>query len=70
MYLMNTGPNIFFVVKKLRHVYPMIAEHAMRYLKGTVEYGLKYEANRKINLERYVDLYWAGSAIDRKRTSR
>ena len=30
-----------------------------------VDYGLKYEANQKINLEGYVDLDWAGNAIDR-----
>ena len=36
---------------------------------GTVDYGLKYEANQKINLEGYVDSNWASSTIDRKRTS-
>ena len=41
----------------------------MRYLKGTVDYGIKYEVNQKINLEGYFDLDWAGSAIDRKGTS-
>ena len=30
----------------------------MRYLKGTVDYGLKYETNQKINLEGYEDSYW------------
>ena len=45
------------------------AKHILRYLKGTVDYGLKYEANQKINLEGYVDSDWAGSAIDRKSTS-
>ena len=38
-------------------------------LKGTVDYGLKYDANQKINLEGYVDLDWVSSAIDRKSTS-
>ena len=42
----------------------------MWYLKGTIDYGLKYEANPKINLEGYEDSYWAGSAIDRKNTLR
>ena len=42
----------------------------LMYLKGTVECGLKYDTNQKINLEGYVDSYWAGSAIDRKSTSR
>ena len=38
--------------------------------EGTVEYGIKYEANKNINLEGYVDSYWEGSAIDRKSTLR
>ena len=41
----------------------------MRYLKGTVEYGLNYDTNLKINLEGYVDSDWEGNAIDRKSTS-
>ena len=48
----------------------MVAKHVVRYLKGTVEYVLKYDANQKINLEGYVDSYCADSAIDRKSTSR
>ena len=47
----------------LRHVHLIAAKHILRYLKGTVDYVLKYEVNQKINLEGYVDLYWAGSAI-------
>ena len=46
----------------------MVAKHVVRYLKGTVEYGTKYDTNLKINLEGYVDSDWAGSAIDRKST--
>ena len=42
----------------------------MRYLKGTVEYGIKYDTNQNINLEGYVDSYSVESSIDRKRTSR
>ena len=48
----------------------MFAKHAVRYLKGTVDYGIKYEENYNINLEGYVDSDWAGSAFDRKSTSR
>ena len=69
IYLTNTRPDIFFALNTLRHVHLMIAKHAVRYLKGTIDYGLKYNANQKINLEGYVDLYWAGSSIDRKSTS-
>ena len=70
MYLMNTRPNIFFVVNTLRHVHLMIAKHALRYLKGTFYYAIKYEANQNINLEGYVDSDWESSAIDRKRNLR
>ena len=41
IYLMNTRPDNCFVVNTLRHVHLMVAKHAMRYLKGTIEYGIK-----------------------------
>ena len=44
----------------------MVEKHVVRYLKGTVEYGLKYEVNKNINLKGYVDSDWVGNAIDRK----
>ena len=47
----------------------MVEKHEVKYLKGIVEYGLKYEVNQKINLEGYVDSDWVGSSIDRKSTS-
>ena len=75
MYLVNMRLDIFFAVNTLSqfltdpgHVHLIDAKHILSYLEGTVNYGLKYEANQKINLEGYVDLDWAGSAIDRKRT--
>ena len=72
---MNTRPYICFFVNTLsqflidpRHVHLIVAKHILRYLRGTVDYGLKYEANQNINLEVYVDSDWVGSAIDRKST--
>ena len=62
--LMYLRRDICFAVNKLRHVHLMVAKHA----GGTVDYGLKYDANQKINLEGYVDSYCAGSAINRKST--
>ena len=70
MYLTNMRLDICFAMNTLRRVHLMVAKNAVRYLKGAVEYGLKYDMNQKINLEGYVDSYWVGSAIDRKRTSR
>ena len=76
MYLTNTRPDICFAVNTLslyltdpRSVHLIAAKHILRYLKGTIDYGLKYDANQKTNLEGYVDLDWAGNAIDRKSTS-
>ena len=73
---MNTRPDICFAVNTLsqfltdlRHVHLISTKHILRYLRGIIDYGLKYEANQKINLEGYVDSDWAGSAIDRKSTS-
>ena len=52
----------------LRHAHLITAKHILRYLKGTVDYGLKYEENKN-NLEGFVDSYWVVNAINRKRTS-
>ena len=77
MYLTNTRPDICFAVNTLiqyltdpRSVHLIAAKHVLRYLKGTIDYGLKYDVNQKINLEGCVDSDWAGSAIDRNSTSR
>ena len=70
MYMMNTRPNICFVVNtlsnflvNLRHVHLIDSKHVLRYLKGTMDYGLKYDVNQKINLHGYVDLDWVGSCF-------
>ena len=51
------------------HYHLIATKHILRYMKGTVNYGLKYEADQKINLEGYVDFDWEGNAIDRKSIS-
>ena len=74
MYLTKTRLDICFAMNTLselltdsRNFCLIAAKHILRYLRGTVDYGLKYDVNQKINLEGY-DLDWAGSAIDRKST--
>ena len=63
--LMYTRPEICFAVNTLsqylthlRSVHLIVAKHILRYLKGTIDYGLKYDVNQKINLEGYVDSDW------------
>jgi hypothetical protein len=72
MYLMNTRPNICFSVNTLsqflvepRHVHLMDAKHVMRYLKGTIDYGLSYDGDHYFTLSGYTDADWAGSVSDR-----
>ena len=75
MYLTNTRPDICFAVNTLsqymvnpKHIHLIGAKHAMRYLKGTLDYGLKYISNNDISLLGFRDSYWAGSAKDREST--
>ena len=48
VYLTNTRPDICFAMNILGHVHLMVAKHAVRYLKGTVDYGIKYEEKKNI----------------------
>jgi hypothetical protein len=41
----------------------------MRYLKGTIDYGLSYDGDHDFTLSGYTDADWAGSVSDRKSTS-
>ena len=77
MYLVNTRPDICFVVNTLsqflvepRRVHLVAAKHVMRYLKGTMDYGLSYDGDHDFTLSGYTDADWAGSTADRKITSR
>jgi hypothetical protein len=40
----------------------------MRYLKGTIDYGLSYDGDHKFTLSGYTDADWVGSIADRKGT--
>jgi hypothetical protein len=51
------------------HVHLVAAKHVMRYLKGTLDYGLCYTGDHDFRLYGYIDLDWAGSASDRKSIS-
>jgi hypothetical protein len=76
MYLVNTRPDIFYAVNVLsqfmsqpKQTHWIAAKHVLRYLQGTIGYGLRYAANVDLSLEGYADADWAGSAVDRKSTS-
>jgi hypothetical protein len=76
MYLTNTRPDICFAVNTLcqflvepRRVHLVAAKYVMRYLKGTIDYGLSYDGDHDFTLSGYTDADWAGSVSDRKSTS-
>jgi hypothetical protein len=69
MYLTNTRPDICFVVNTLsqylvepRRVHLVAAKHVMRYLEGTLDYGLCYIGDHDFILYGYTDSDWVGSA--------
>ena len=76
MYLVNTRPDICFAVNTMsqfmcepRKVHWVAAKHILRYLQGTVDYGLDYRQGDGVRLAGYTDSDWAGCASDRKSTS-
>jgi hypothetical protein len=44
-----------------RSVYLVAPKHAMRYLKGTIDYGLRYASDHEIILQGFTDSNWVGS---------
>jgi hypothetical protein len=76
MYLVNTRPNICFAVSALgqfmcesRQMHWVAAKHVLRYLRGTIGYGLRYTSSSDLTLVSYSNSDWAGSVDDRKSTS-
>ena len=76
MYLVNTRPDILFFVNTLsqfqvemRHDHWIASKNVLRYIRGTINYGLRYIASSDIQLHGFTDSDWAGSAEDRKSTS-
>jgi hypothetical protein len=77
MYLVNTQLDICFDVNTLsqfqvepRHEHLIVAKHVLRYIHGTLNYGLRYISSNDIQLHGFTDSDWAGSAEDRRSTSK
>jgi len=76
MYLVNTQPNICFLVNQLSQemvketkICWKVAKHVLRYLRGTTQFGLWYKNTEGLKLQGFKDTYWARIPSDRKRTS-
>ena len=75
MYLTNTRLDICFVVNTLsqymvdlRQVHLVATKYILRYLKGTIDYGLQCVADCEFRLVGYIDSDWADSVTGRKST--
>ena len=73
MYLTNMRPDIWFVVSTLsqymvkpKHIHLVGSKHAMRYLKGALDYGLRYASDGEIILHGFTYLDCVGSVEDKK----
>jgi hypothetical protein len=52
-----------------RRVHLIATKHVLRYIAGSVEYGLDYVRGDGVRLIGYTDSDWAGCAVDMKSTS-
>jgi hypothetical protein len=76
MYLVNTRPDICYAVNvvsqfmsHLRQTHWITTKHILRYLQGTVGYGMRYASSVDLSLQGYVDANWAGNTVDQRSTS-
>eukprot|EP00253_Pinus_taeda_P029399 PITA_29399 len=76
MYLVNTRPDICYVVNTLsqfmvepKRVHWATSKHVLRYIQGTIEHGLLYTKGNDIRLSGFTDADWVGSSVDRKSTT-
>jgi hypothetical protein len=51
-----------------RQTHWIAAKHVLRYLRGTIGYGLRYAFGEDMRLQGYANADWAGSAVDWKST--
>ncbi|XP_019196063.1 PREDICTED: uncharacterized protein LOC109189893 [Ipomoea nil] len=75
-YLTITRPNLAFAVNRLyQHMHSPTTEHwglvkrVLRYIKGTIDYGLRLTPSSSSDIHAFSDSDWAGCPIDRKSTS-
>ena len=74
MFMVNSHLDICFAVNTLsqfmvepHHIHWIVAKNLLRYLRGTITYGLRYTIEN-VKLHGYSDANWPGSVVDRKST--
>ena len=51
-----------------RQIHWIAAKHVLKYLRGTVGYGLRYDLECDLKLQGFIELDCNGCSIDRKST--
>ena len=53
-----------------KHIHLVAAKHVLRlrYVRGTITYGLRYTSSSGVLLSGYSDSDWVGNVVDRKST--
>jgi hypothetical protein len=76
MYMIHTRPDICYAVIAMSHFMSeprqrhwVEEKNILRYLRGTITYGLRYTSSGGLFLHGYADADWEGSPVDRKSTS-
>jgi len=76
MYLTTTKLDIMYVVSLLSRymhcaseIHFQAAKRILRYVKGTIDYGIRFSQVKSFNLLGYSDSDWAGCADDMRNTS-
>ena len=76
-YLTLTRPDLIYSVSYLSRFmskpysnHMTAAKRILRYVKGTIDYGIKYKLDEECELIGYCDSDYAGDLDDRKSTSR
>jgi hypothetical protein len=77
MYMIHTRPDRFYALIAMIHLITesrqrhwVETKHNLRYLRGTITYGLRYTSSGGLFLHGYVDDDWERSTVDQKSTSR
>jgi hypothetical protein len=53
-----------------KHIHMVAVKHILRYIQGTIAYGLRYTFSGGVMLLGYIDSDWMGNTVDGKSTSR
>jgi hypothetical protein len=77
MYMIHTRLDICYAMIEMsqfitepRQRHWVVAKHILRYLRGTITYGLRYTSSGGLFLHGYAYVDYAGSPVDCKSTSR